>query len=170
MIKYLLLSFVLAAGLSQTACKSKKIMVEQSPEPAVETQAEEMQQDMPGTRVEPVEEGVKVTFDAAILFELNSSYLTDAAHLKLQELARALEKQSYQAIQIAGHTDSSGTDEYNAWLSERRAESVKSYLESLGIAGEKMSTRGYGESEPVASNDTPEGQAANRRVEVIISQ
>ena len=172
MRKYLLLTFSIALCLSLFSCKSKQIIVEQAPqqETAPDTRVADMQEDMPGTKVEEVAEGVKVTFDANILFELNSSYLTDAAHGKLKELAAALKKHSYSAIQIDGHTDNTGTDDYNKWLSERRAESVKKYMESLGIPAARMQTEGYGESKPLASNDTAQGQARNRRVEVIISK
>lgn len=142
----------------------------QQEEAVPDTRVEDMQDDLPGTKVEEVNEGVKVTFDSNILFELNSSYLTPTAHEKLTELVEALKKHSYSAIRIEGHTDNTGTDEYNQWLSERRAESVKKYMESLGIIADRMFTTGYGESTPIASNDTPQGQAANRRVEVIISK
>lgn len=173
MRKNLLWTLSILACLSVVSCKSKKITVEQAPrqeQPAPDTRVEDMKDDMPGTKVEPVDEGVKVTFDSSILFELNSSYLTTAAHEKLNELVNALKKHSYTLIRIEGHTDDTGTDEYNQWLSERRAESVKKYMESLGIQANRMQTRGYGESNPIAPNDTPEGQAANRRVEVIISK
>lgn len=172
MRKYLLLTFSIALCLFQFSCKSKKILVDHPPaeEAAPDTRVEDIQKDLPGTKVEEVEEGVKVTFDSNILFELNSSYLTDAAHQKLRGLVDALKKHSYSAIRIEGHTDATGTDEYNKWLSERRAESVKKYMESLSIPADRMTTAGFGESNPVASNDTPEGQAKNRRVDVIISK
>lgn len=172
MQKYLLLTFSIAACLSLFSCKSKQILVEQPArqETTPDTSMADLQKDLPGTKVEQVKEGVKVTFDSNILFELNSSYLTDAAHQKLQGLAEALKKHTYSAIRIEGHTDNTGTDDYNKWLSERRAESVKTYMESLGIPAGTMSTAGHGESSPIASNDTSEGQAANRRVEVIISK
>src|SRR3546814_10782322 len=86
----------------------------------------DMQEDMPGTNVEAVDAGLKVTFDSNILFELNSSYLTEAAHQKLQGLAEALKKHTYTSIRIEGHTDNTETDDYNKWLSQRRAESVRS--------------------------------------------
>ncbi|HYH55031.1 MAG TPA: OmpA family protein [Anseongella sp.] len=172
MRKYLLLTFSASACLFLFSCKSKQILVERPPagETAADTRLKDMQEDLPGTKVEQVDEGLKVTFDSNILFELNSSYLTGAAHEKLQSLTEALNKHPYSAIQIAGHTDNTGTEEYNKWLSERRAESVKTYLESLGVPAARMETAGYGESSPLAGNDSPEGQAKNRRVEVIISK
>lgn len=172
MRKSLLLIFSIVASLGLFSCKSKQIIVDQPParEGTPDTQVEEMQEDLPDAKVEEVEEGIKVTFDSNILFELNSSYLTDAAHGKLQELVDALKKHPYSSIRIEGHTDDTGTDEYNKWLSKRRAESVKEHLKSLGIPDGNMQTAGHGESAPIAQNDTPEGQAQNRRVEVIISK
>jgi len=70
------------------------------------------------------------------------------------------------SIEVAGHTDSTGTAEYNQRLSQARAETVLNFLASKGIARDRMSARGYGEEKPVASNDTSEGRAKNRRVEL----
>src|SRR3546814_10663043 len=112
-----------------------------------------MQEDMPGTNVEAVDEGLKVTFDSNILFELNSSYLTEAAHQKLQGLAEALKKHTYTSIRIEGHTDNTGTDYYNKLLSQRRAESVKAFLDGKGIPSGRMNTTGHGEYTQRAYND-----------------
>ena len=72
-------------------------------------------------------------------------------------------------IDVLGHTDSDGTDAYNQALSERRASSVASYLVSRGVQSARIATRGYGETQPIASNATAEGKAANRRVEIKIA-
>jgi outer membrane protein OmpA-like peptidoglycan-associated protein len=72
-------------------------------------------------------------------------------------------------IEIQGHTDSRGTDEYNMGLSERRATTVASYLESKGVVATRVITKGYGESAPAYTNDTDEGMAQNRRVEFLIT-
>ena len=71
-----------------------------------------------------------------------------------------------EAVIVAGHTDSVGTDAYNMKLSKRRAESVRNYLASHGIAGDRIRVEAFGESQPVASNDTADGRAQNRRVEL----
>lgn len=169
-------SLLLIPGILLSAalfsCKSKKVLVDRPPaqETVPDDRVKDLQDDLPGTQVEQVEEGVKVTFDSSILFELNSSYLTEEAHQQLQGLAAALKKHPYTSIRIDGHTDNTGTDEYNKWLSGRRAESVKSFLVEQGIPAGHMQTAGYGESRPVADNATPEGQARNRRVEVIINK
>lgn len=98
-------------------------------------------------------------------FEFDKDTLTADARGVLTGVAQGLVSQSDLKVEIAGHTDSKGSDSYNQRLSERRAASVKSFLISQGVAPTQLVSRGYGEGEPVASNDTVEGQAQNRRVE-----
>ena len=88
----------------------------------------------------------------------------------LDEAARTLKEYGDVSISVDGYTDSIGTDAYNQRLSERRAKAVTDYLERQGVAGSRMTVRGFGKSNPVASNDTPEGRAQNRRVELIVNQ
>jgi OOP family OmpA-OmpF porin len=71
-------------------------------------------------------------------------------------------------VEVAGHTDSVGSEEYNQGLSERRANTVRDYLASKGINASRLTARGYGEGRPVASNDTSEGRQENRRVELVV--
>ncbi|HEY8330368.1 MAG TPA: OmpA family protein, partial [Pseudomonas sp.] len=73
-------------------------------------------------------------------------------------------------IKVNGHTDSTGTDAYNQGLSERRAASVVDYLVSQGVAQDKLSSEGFGESKPVADNSSKEGRAENRRVEIMVDR
>src|SRR3546814_5941461 len=105
-----------------------------------------------------------------LTFYLNSTYLNEPTHQKLHGLAKALKKHNYTSIRIEGHNYNTGTEDYNKWLSQRQAETVKAFLDGKGIPAGRMSTTGYGESAPLASNDTADGQARNRRVEVIISK
>jgi outer membrane protein OmpA-like peptidoglycan-associated protein len=72
-------------------------------------------------------------------------------------------------LQIEGHTDSVGSDEFNQQLSERRSDTVRDFLAEQGVAGSSMSARGFGKNQPVASNDTPEGRQRNRRVELVVN-
>jgi outer membrane protein OmpA-like peptidoglycan-associated protein len=116
---------------------------------------------MPAPAPEPktyIIEGVHFAFDSA---QLNSS-----ASATLDEVAGALRSQPEVPYEVGGHTDSIGSNAYNQDLSERRAASVYNYLVGHGVAASQLSTRGYGETQPVASNDTEEGRAANRRVEI----
>ncbi|HEY7840673.1 MAG TPA: OmpA family protein [Gammaproteobacteria bacterium] len=99
-------------------------------------------------------------------FEFDRADLTAEGRAILDRGAALLESNTATRVEIVGHTDSRGSDEYNQGLSERRAESVRAYLESKGIAGNRLSASGRGESAPVASNDTDDGRAQNRRVEL----
>ena len=99
-------------------------------------------------------------------FEFDSSALTADSMAALDADVEMMKGHSDVMIEIAGHTDSLGSDDYNQALSERRAQAVLDYFVSHGVNAENLTARGYGESEPVADNDTREGRAANRRVEL----
>lgn len=131
--------------------------------------AEELAAQLDNATVERVGEGILITFDSGILFDLNSSTLQMEARENLSDLARALvdEAADYELL-VAGHTDASGSESYNQTLSERRAQSAASYIAQQGFPGSQVETLGRGEMEPVASNETEAGQQANRRVEVAI--
>ena len=118
--------------------------------------------DLDGCEVEAVIElgGVHFDFDKATL--------KPEAKVVLNEAASLLGKHERVVVEIAGHTDSVGSETYNQGLSERRAAAVKDYLTSKGVKASRLSSKGYGESRPVASNDTEAGRAENRRVEMII--
>lgn len=135
----------------------------------MDKQAEQIKNDIPGAKVERVEEGIKVEFNEKILFAFSKSDLGDSAKNNLNKLVAILNQYPNTNIEIQGHTDSRGTDEYNMGLSQRRANTVRDYLALQGIAGTRMTTRGFGESAPAYSNDTPEGMAQNRRVEFLIT-
>ena len=127
-----------------------------------------MQRDLKGAKVERVGEGIKITFDSGILFEVNKADLQPAAKSNIDNLAKILNKYNDTNILIEGHTDSTGTLEHNQTLSEKRAESVSGYLKGLNVQGPRITTVGYGPNQPVASNVTPDGRQQNRRVEVAI--
>jgi OOP family OmpA-OmpF porin len=99
-------------------------------------------------------------------FDFDRAELTAEGRRILDEAARILQNNPHVRVDIVGHTDSRGSDEYNQGLSERRAESVRSYLAGRGIAQSRMTASGRGESQPIATNDTDEGRARNRRVEL----
>jgi outer membrane protein OmpA-like peptidoglycan-associated protein len=104
-----------------------------------------------------------------LLFATGKSDLTGGAGPNLNKLAAFLHEYGDRTVLIEGHTDSVGSEESNHFLSQRRAESVKSYLVSRGVEANRLSTSGLGQGSPVASNDTATGRQQNRRVEVIIS-
>lgn len=134
----------------------------------MDKQAAEMERDLAGAKIERIGEGIKVTFDSGILFDVDSASLRPEARENLENLAEILNKYDDTEILIEGHTDSTGPEDYNQGLSERRGSSVSSYLAGLGVRKVRLSTAGYGEMQPIALNDTPDGRQANRRVEVAI--
>jgi outer membrane protein OmpA-like peptidoglycan-associated protein len=134
----------------------------------MDKQAEEMQQDIKNAKIERVGEGIKITFDSGILFETNKADLQPAAKTNIESLAKILNKYPDTNILIEGHTDSTGTLEHNQLLSEKRAASVSDFCKGLGVVGVRITTVGYGETQPVVSNSTPEGRQQNRRVEVAV--
>jgi len=109
-----------------------------------------------------------VTFKSDYLFAVNSSTLLPGAQSELQRVATVIRQYPETNIQIAGHTDSTGSEDYNRRLSEQRAESVKTALIGMGVNPSRLTTIGYGEGRPIASNNTEGGRQQNRRVEVRI--
>ena len=108
-----------------------------------------------------------ITLDSGILFDVDKYDVRPEAERALASLATVLKEADVKAFEIDGHTDSDASDEYNQVLSEKRANAVKDFLASQGLTSE-ITIIGYGESRPVASNDTPEGKQKNRRVEILI--
>ncbi len=133
----------------------------------MDKQAQELHR-IEGAKVERVGEGIQVTFASGLLFDFDSDVLRPTARGNLQKLANSLDKYPNTDLLIAGHTDALGSGSYNQGLSERRARSAANYLSSQGVSGARIVTRGLGETEPVASNETEAGRQANRRVEVAI--
>ncbi|PIQ60541.1 MAG: hypothetical protein COV99_11120 [Bacteroidetes bacterium CG12_big_fil_rev_8_21_14_0_65_60_17] len=134
----------------------------------MDKQAEEMRRELENAEIERVAEGIKVTFNSGILFEIDSYELQPAARSNIESMARILNDYPESNIVIEGDTDSTGASEYNQTLSERRAQAVANYHMRLGIASSRITTIGLGEMNPIASNDTVEGRRLNRRVEVAI--
>ncbi len=134
----------------------------------MDKQAEELKGDLKGATVERVGEGILITFDSGLLFDVNKSDIQTTTKANLDQLSGTLKKYDDTNILIEGHTDATGEDAYNKKLSDRRAQSVENYLVSQGVANSRISTKGYGESQPKADNNTDSGRQANRRVEVAI--
>ena len=136
----------------------------------MDKQAKEIKETLPGAEVERVGDGIKITLNESIVtFAFDSSDLTSVAKANLDKLSQVLINNPDTNINIYGHTDSKGADDYNQKLSERRANSVKAYLSAKGIAASRLFVLGEGETMPVATNDTEAGRAQNRRVEFAIT-
>ncbi len=114
--------------------------------------------------------GMVITLSGGVLFVTNKSDLLPGAQAKLDQVATALTSQDTDSkIAVEGFTDSQGTADYNQDLSQRRAQSVRDYLVSRGIAADRITATGFGVARPVADNGNPEGRANNRRVEIVVT-
>jgi outer membrane protein OmpA-like peptidoglycan-associated protein len=119
---------------------------------------------------------LRIELAADVLFEFDKATLQPAAEETLAKAAQIIRDKATRAVRIEGHTDSKGDDAYNQRLSERRADAVRQWLVSHGLSGLKLSTRGLGETQPIASNtrpdgsDDPDGRRKNRRVEIVIAK
>lgn len=115
------------------------------------------------------ERGLVITLSGSVLFASNESVLMPAAQNKLNEVADALLATKERKLTIEGHTDSQGSSSHNMDLAQRRAEAVRSYIVSRGYPGNMIVAQGIGEGRPIADNNSAEGRANNRRVEIVIA-
>jgi outer membrane protein OmpA-like peptidoglycan-associated protein len=134
----------------------------------MDKQAAEIQRDLEGAEVQRIGEGIKITFDSGILFDIDKSDLRPVSKTNLAELAKILNKYPDTNILIEGHTDDTGSDDYNMNLSKDRAQAVAFYMATLEVKSARFSTSGYGETQPIVMNDTPEGRQKNRRVDIAV--
>ena len=136
----------------------------------MDKQAREIKTALPGAEVERVGEGIKVVLNEnSINFNFNSANLTPTAKNNLDKVAKVFKHNPDTNINVYGHTDSKGADDYNRSLSVKRADAVVNYLKTQGLKSNRFTAIGMGESEPTASNDTESGRAKNRRVEFAIT-
>lgn len=134
----------------------------------MDKQAAEIKQDIAGARVERVGEGIRITFDSGILFDVNKAELKPVSKENISKLAAILQKYPDTNILLEGHTDATGTDEHNLELSRARSQAVANFLASLQVSATRFTIMGYGEAQPIADNETEVGRAQNRRVEIAI--
>lgn len=134
----------------------------------MDQKAEEINEELDGVTIQRVEEGIAVSFDSGILFGFDSSNLRSEARENLEKLSEILNRDEETILMVVGHTDSTGEDDYNMRLSERRAQSAADYMVSQGLSESRVEIEGRGETEPIADNSSEEGQQENRRVEVAI--
>jgi outer membrane protein OmpA-like peptidoglycan-associated protein len=131
-------------------------------------EADDLQQQIEELNARETDRGLVMTL-GDVLFETNMSDLKGGSISNLGKLAAFLNRYENRTVLIEGHTDSIGDNDYNLSLSQRRADSVRSYLIGQGIGSNRLNASGMGEGSPVAGNDTATGRQQNRRVEIIIS-
>ena len=136
----------------------------------MDRQEAELRAQLEGTGVSVTRIGDNITLNMPgnVTFATDSSDLRPAFFDVLQSVGLVLNEYDQTVVEVAGHTDSTGSDAYNQGLSERRAGSVTSYLQTQGVSGQRIISVGMGEARPVADNSTTEGRQANRRVEITM--
>lgn len=136
-------------------------------------QARQIETQMAGTGVEvkqdPQTGNINLVMPGNITFAYDDATLNPSFTGSLNQLAATMVEYNQTTINVAGHTDSVGSDSYNVGLSQRRAQAVANYLISRGVPAHRINTYGYGKSQPIASNTTDAGRAQNRRVELTIN-
>jgi outer membrane protein OmpA-like peptidoglycan-associated protein len=132
----------------------------------MDKQAKAIKQAVPDAQVERVGEGINMTFNSGLLFKINSSELSDSAKYNLARIATVFNNYPETIILVEGHTDNTGTVQYNINLSKQRANTVADYLISKGVAKERFDIKWYGQDQPKYPNDTDANRKLNRRVEV----
>ena len=136
----------------------------------MDQQEKKLREQTAGTGIDVTREGDNLILNmpSNVTFAVDSSAIEPQFQTTLGSVADTLAQYEKSYVDVLGHTDSTGSDVYNQGLSERRAQSVSNFLANSGVQRARLATKGYGESQPVASNTTEEGRAANRRVELKI--
>ncbi|ETI63366.1 OmpA/MotB [Sphingobium sp. C100] len=137
----------------------------------MDAQERKLREETAGTGVDVIRDGdnLLLRMPSGITFAYDRADVQPQFQPTLNEVSSVLAQYPKTYIDIYGHTDSDGSDAYNQTLSERRAQSVANYLVGRGVQSARVATRGFGETQPIASNATEEGKAANRRVEIKIA-
>ncbi|KDC48921.1 OmpA family protein [Pseudoalteromonas fuliginea] len=136
----------------------------------MDKQEEAFRDELAGSGVEVVREGdnLRLVMPSNITFATDQSYISSGFNDTLNAIAKVMNKYEKTYLSVEGHTDSTGKDSYNMNLSRERAQSVKDYLVNQQIMAARVSTKGYGETRPIATNKSANGRAQNRRVEIQI--
>lgn len=136
----------------------------------MDKQEQEFRESLAGSGVQVVREGdnIRLQLPSNVTFATDSSIIAQGFHPVLTDVARVLNRYEKTTMLVEGHTDSTGDENYNLQLSERRAYSVRNYLVGEGVDQRRVTTIGYGEAQPIASNNTADGRQQNRRVELRI--
>lgn len=136
----------------------------------LDQQQRELEQGLAGSGAQVTRQGdaLVVNLPASVTFDTDSAQIKPGSYMALDEVAGTLQRYPQSYVDVVGHTDSTGSDQYNQQLSERRAQSVANYLRTRGVTPARIAAYGMGETQPVATNATADGRQANRRVEIRI--
>lgn len=136
----------------------------------MDKQAQKIEEEIPGAQVERVDDGIVLTFDesSGVYFDTNKFNINAASQTSLNKLIAVFQEYPDTNLLVVGHTDSAGAEAYNMTLSKNRANAVTNYLTSKGISGSRLTTNWFGETQPKYDNNTVEGRAKNRRVNIAI--
>ncbi|MCK9275144.1 MAG: OmpA family protein [Syntrophales bacterium] len=151
----------------ETAAAKEEAAVAREQADAAKSELESVRQELEGLKAKETRRGIVVTMED-MLFRVDKADLLPGAMLTIDQMARFLKNHPEYNASIEGHTDSTGTADYNQKLSELRAESVSEALQARGISRDRLTIRGLGENYPVATNETAAGRQLNRRVEIVL--
>lgn len=162
------LLFVAVAALSLGAMSCKSTMTQKQKDADLSAIYNSLRASLPGSDISYDAGKVKIILGELVYFRVGSAEINNASASNLGVFADVLKKYPRTSVDLNGYTDNTGTKAINDKLSLDRANSVKSFLEGAGVKARRMLTNGYADSNPVATNNTEEGRAANRRVEFLI--
>ena len=136
----------------------------------MDKQAQQIEQELPGATVERIDDGIVVTFDenSGVYFDTAKYNVNSASQTLLNKMSNIMKEYNQTNVIVAGHTDSVGSEANNLTLSQNRANAVTNYMVGTGLSSGRFTTVWYGETQPSASNDTAQGRAQNRRVQLTI--
>ena len=157
-----------AASQRQAEASQQEAATSQQQARDAEMRTSQLETQLKELNAKKTERGLVVTL-GDVLFDTNKAQLKSGGTRGLQKLAGFLKQYPQRKAQVEGYTDSTGSADYNLELSDRRANAVRSSLVGMGIGNDRITTHGYGQESPVASNDTADGRQLNRRVEIVLS-
>lgn len=162
------LLFILAAAVTIGMMSCKATMSQKQKDADLNAIYAELKNKLPGSDISYADGRVKIILGELVYFKVGSAEINNSSAANLDALADVLQKYPRTSVDLNGFTDNTGTKAINDKLSVDRANSVKSYLEGRGVKARRMLTNGFGETNPVATNETAEGKQQNRRVEFVI--
>ncbi len=162
----------LGAAESELGKTEEQLAAEQNARDAMKQRAKDALDKLAqaGVSVKEESRGTVITIPSSEIFDPGQTRVLSSAEDKLTQVADALKAQGDRKISVEGYTDSRGSDDTSLVLSQQRADAVRSYLVTLGVPGDRIEAHGFGSARPVAGNDSDEGRADNRRIEIVVAK